>query len=59
MGNGQNKGTAPDGRPVSEHIKEAKQRLIDNALDKLGILLDSPTASGSGGNSGSYTVILI
>ena len=52
MGNGQNKGTAPDGRPVSEHIKEAKQRFIDNALEKLGILLDSPTASGSGGNSG-------
>ena len=59
MKNGLNKGVAQsDGKPLSEHVAKAKKRFIDNALDKLGLLLDSPTASGSAGNSGSYQIEL-
>ena len=54
MKNGLNKGVAQsDGKPLSEHVAKAKKRFIDNALDKLGLLLDSPTASGSAGNTGN------
>ena len=53
MGNGKAKGKAIDGRPAKEHINEAKQKFIEDALETLGILLDSPTAAGSAGNSGT------
>ena len=59
MKNGLNKGTAEDGRSLTEHVKDAKNRLISKALDTIGILLDSPTASGSAGNSGMYTYLNI
>ena len=54
MKNGLNKGVAEDGRALSKHVDDAKKRFIDNALDKLGMLLDSPTASGSAGTSGRF-----
>ena len=54
MGNGKAKGTAIDGRPAKEHVNEAKKKFIEDALETLGILLDSPTAAGSAGNSGTY-----
>ena len=56
MKNGLNKGTAEDGRSLTKHVEDAKKRLITKALDTLGILLDSPTASGSAGNSGKFNV---
>ena len=57
MKNGLNKGVAlSDGKPLTEHVAKAKKRFIDNALEKLGLLLDSPTASGSAGNSGRLLV---
>ena len=53
MKNGLNKGVAEsDGKPLKEHVEKAKKKFIDNAIDKLGLVLDSPTASGSAGNSG-------
>ena len=52
MGNGLNKGIGTDGRPAAESVKDAKKKFIEDALESLGMLLDSPTASGSGGNSG-------
>ena len=52
MKNGLNKGVAEDGISLTKHVEIAKKNLISKALDTLGILLDSPTASGSAGNSG-------
>ena len=60
MKNGLNKGVAQsDGKPLKEHVEKAKQRFIDNAVDKLGLVLDSPTASGSAGNSGRLVFMLL
>ena len=55
MKNGLNKGKCTCcGESLTKHVEEAKQRFISNALKKLGLLLDSPTASGSAGTSGTY-----
>ena len=55
MKNGLNKGKCTCcGESLTKHVEEAKQRFISNALEKLGLLLDSPTASGSAGTSGTY-----
>ena len=56
MKNGLNKGVAEDGISLTKHVEIAKKNLISKALDTLGILLDSPTASGSAGNSGKFNV---
>ena len=53
MGNGQAKGQGTDGRPAKKSVEEAKKAFIDDALEELGLLLDSPTAAGSAGNSGN------
>ena len=52
MGNGLNKGMGTDGRPAADSVKDAKKQFIEDALNTLGMLLDSPTGSGSAGNSG-------
>ena len=58
MKNGLNKGKCSCcGESLKKHVEEAKQTFITNALEKLGLLLDSPTASGSAGTSGTYILI--
>ena len=54
MGTGKPKGIGYDGRPVKDSVEDAKKDFIAAAKEELGLILDSPTAGNSAGNSGIW-----